>query len=162
MLRKREEHLQQLFDEAGKKVKALSDSDKYPEAMESLVTEVAQRLVMLADKQVLLLLLSEEVLLEHRPKDKDVVKKAADAAVKRYKDMSGRTSEIEFKDSLSDESAGGVIGSTMQGRIKVDNTLGERLKILEQQMLPELREDLFGKNPNRKFYTVSCIALATS
>lgn len=23
------------------------------------------------------------------------------------------------------------------------------------QMLPELREDLFGKNPNRKFYTVS-------
>jgi hypothetical protein len=24
-----------------------------------------------------------------------------------------------------------------------------------EQMLPELRTDLFGKNPNRKFYTVS-------
>lgn len=44
VLRKREEHLQQLFDEAGKKVKALSDSDKYPEAMESLVLEVGAAL----------------------------------------------------------------------------------------------------------------------
>lgn len=69
--------------------------------------------------------------------------------------MSGRASTIEYKDSLPDDSAGGIIGSTMQGRIKVDNTLNERLKILEEKMLPELREDLFGKNPNRKFYTVS-------
>lgn len=30
-------------------------------------------------------------------------------------------------------------------------------------MLPELREELFGKNPNRKFYTVSgCCASADS
>lgn len=84
------------------------------------------------------------------------MKKASDAAVKKYKDMSGRTSNIEYKDSLADDSAGGIIGSAMQGRIKVDNTLGERVKILEEKMLPELREDLFGKNPNRKFYTVSC------
>lgn len=83
------------------------------------------------------------------------MKKASDAAVKKYKEMSGRTSTVEYKDSLSDDSAGGVIGSSMQGRIKVDNTLGERVKILEEKMLPELREDLFGKNPNRKFYTVS-------
>lgn len=105
---------------------------------------------------MLLLLLGEDVLIEHRPKDKDLVKKASDAAVKKYKDMSGRTATVEYKDSLADDSAGGVIGSTMQGRIKVDNTLGERVKILEEKMLPELREDLFGKNPNRKFYTVSC------
>lgn len=91
----------------------------------------------------------------HRPKDTEVVKKAADEAKKQYKDISGLESEIAFDDSLADDSAGGVIGTTMGDRIKVDNTLSARLRILEDKMLPELREDLFGKNPNRKFYTVS-------
>lgn len=54
-------------------------------------------------------------------------------------------------------------------RITLDNTLDERLRLLEDrvcvsccnsndsdlflQMLPEIRHDLFGGNPNRKFYT---------
>lgn len=55
-------------------------------------------------------------------------------------------------------------------RISVDNTLDERLRLLEDrvrlashhsefwlittmQMLPEIRKDLFGINENRKFYT---------
>ena len=59
---------------------------------------------------------------------------AATAAGSRYKEMSGRESEIDFEDTLPDDSAGGVIGSTMAGRIKVDNTLGERLKILEEKV----------------------------
>ncbi len=41
---------------------------------------------------------------------------------------------MEFEASLPDDSAGGVIGSTLAGRIKVDNTLGERLKILEEKV----------------------------
>lgn len=120
-----------------------------------------------ADIQVLLLLLSEDITLSHRPKDTDLVKKSAEEAKKQYKEMAGLESNIEFDASLADDSAGGVIGSAMGDRIKVDNTLSTRLRILEEkvsyarvastdnQMLPELREDLFGKNPNRKFYTVS-------
>lgn len=121
------------------------------------------------------MLLSPNVTLAHRPKDKDTVKSAAEKATGRYKEISGRESKIDFEDSLNDDSAGGIIGSSTQGRIKVDNTLGERLKLLEEkvsrvnwvgsggvgradgQMLPELRTDLFGKNENRKFYTVSHI-----
>lgn len=101
------------------------------------------------------MLLHDEVTLAHRPKDADLVKKASEAANKQYKEISGRSSTFKFEDSISDESAGGVIGSTMAGRIKVDNTLAARLKILEEQMLPELRTDLFGPNPDRKFFNVS-------
>ncbi|KAL7419709.1 V-ATPase V1 sector subunit E [Cryptotrichosporon argae] len=140
VLRKREEHLDALFEEATKQVKALSTGDKYASALESLILEV------------LLKLLSPSVLLEHRPKDEQAVKKATDAALKKYKDMSGRESSIEYSGSLADDSAGGVVGSSLGGRIRVDNTLSERLKILEEKMLPELRHDLFGKNENRKFY----------
>lgn len=52
-------------------------------------------------------------------------------------------------------SSGGIIGSMLNGRIKVDNTLDERLGILEEKMLPEIRTDLFGKNENRRFTSVS-------
>ena len=72
--------------------------------------------------------------LSHRPKDADVVKKAASAAQKRYKDMSGRESKVSFEAKLSDESAGGIVGSTMGGRIRVDDTLEERLKILQEKV----------------------------
>lgn len=39
-------------------------------------------------------------------------------------------------------------------RIVVDNTLDERLKLLEENMLPEIRTKLFGANPNRAFLFV--------
>ncbi|GHJ86321.1 hypothetical protein NliqN6_2723 [Naganishia liquefaciens] len=142
VLRSRAEHLDTIFDETKTKVKDLSkDSDKYQSVLEGLILEV------------LLILVSPEVLIEHTPSASEKVKNAGETALKKYTEISGRTSKIEYKDSLSDDtSSGGIIGSMMQGRIKVDNTLDARLKILEEKMLPEIRTDLFGKNPNRRFY----------
>jgi V-type H+-transporting ATPase subunit E len=80
------------------------------------------------------MLLASDVTLAHRPKDSDLVKKATESAQGKYKDISGRESKVEYEPSLPDDSAGGVIGSTMAGRIKVDNTLGERLHILEDKV----------------------------
>ncbi|EIW68859.1 V-type H+-transporting ATPase subunit E [Tremella mesenterica] len=143
VLRSRNDHLETIFEAARQKVKDLSSGESYKTAMEALILEI------------LLMLLSPSVTLVHRPKDTDLVKSAASTAQTKYKELSGRESKIEFEASLPDDSAGGVIGSSMAGRIKVDNTLDARLKILEEKMLPELRYDLFGANENRKFYTVS-------
>ncbi|KAJ9107572.1 hypothetical protein QFC21_001031 [Naganishia friedmannii] len=122
VLRSRAEHLDSIFDETKGKVKGLDKADdKYQSVLEGLILEI------------LLILVSPEVLIEHIPSASEQVKKAGESALTKYKEMSGRTSEIEYKDSLSDDTcSGGVIGSTMQGRIKVDNTLDERLKILEE------------------------------
>ena len=38
------------------------------------------------------------------------------------------------------------------GKIDINNTLEERLKLLESDALPMVRTTLFGKNGNRKFY----------
>ena len=80
------------------------------------------------------MLLAPGVTLAHRPKDTELVKKAAESAQKKYKEVSGRESQVEYEASLPDDSAGGVVGSTMAGRIKVDNTLAERLHILEEKV----------------------------
>lgn len=69
-------------------------------------------------------------------------------------------------------SAGGVKLVSGNSRITLDNTLDERLRLLEDRvrvlscllillrspwvctkMLPEIRNNLFGPNPNRKFYS---------
>lgn len=48
--------------------------------------------------------------------------------------------------------AGGVIIVGTGGRIDINNTLEERLKLLESDALPSIRVTLFGENKNRKFH----------
>jgi V-type H+-transporting ATPase subunit E len=38
------------------------------------------------------------------------------------------------------------------GKIDINNTFEERLKLLQDNALPAVRQTLFGKNENRKFY----------
>lgn len=47
---------------------------------------------------------------------------------------------------------GGVSIVGTGGRIDINNTLDERLKLLETDALPMIRTTLFGKNENRRFY----------
>jgi len=48
--------------------------------------------------------------------------------------------------------AGGVVVVGGDGKIDINNTFEERLRLLEIDALPVVRETLFGKNANRKFY----------
>lgn len=46
---------------------------------------------------------------------------------------------------------GGVFVINGTGKIELDNTLAERLHMLETDALPTVRATLFGENENRKF-----------
>ena len=46
---------------------------------------------------------------------------------------------------------GGVVVVGGMGKIEINNTFEERLRLLEIDALPMVRERLFGKNQNRKF-----------
>ena len=47
--------------------------------------------------------------------------------------------------------AGGVSIVGSAGKIDINNTFEERLKLLEEDALPQVRMILFGENENRKF-----------
>ena len=49
-------------------------------------------------------------------------------------------------------SSGGVSVVGGNGKIDINNTLDERLKLLETDALPMVRTSLFGKIENRRFY----------
>lgn len=48
--------------------------------------------------------------------------------------------------------AGGVSIVGSGGKIDINNTLDERLRLLQDNALPAIRTTLFGANENRKFY----------
>jgi V-type H+-transporting ATPase subunit E len=47
--------------------------------------------------------------------------------------------------------AGGVMIFNGTGKIEINNTFEERLKLLETDALPSVRLSLFGGNENRRF-----------
>jgi V-type H+-transporting ATPase subunit E len=50
------------------------------------------------------------------------------------------------------DSAGGLSIVGGGGKIEINNTFEERIKLLQDNALPSIRTALFGKNENRKFY----------
>jgi len=99
-------------------------------------------------------LVESKVSVRCRKKDTDVVKKAAESAKKEYAEkLKGREVEItvDEKENLPEGSAGGIVMFNGTGKIEINNTFEERLKLLETDALPSVRLSLFGENENRRF-----------
>ncbi|KAE9392916.1 ATPase, V1/A1 complex, subunit E [Gymnopus androsaceus JB14] len=150
LLHRREEHIQDLFATCRSQVVTLSssDTDAYSDFLVGVLT------------QGYLYLMEPSVVVHSRKSDVTVVEEAAFTAAEKYKEISGRDIKVDVKGTLNDDMqtdsfhrAGGVKLVSGTGRITLDNTLDERLRLLEDRMLPEIRKDLFGPNENRKFYT---------
>ncbi|KZF20827.1 ATPase, V1/A1 complex, subunit E [Xylona heveae TC161] len=143
ILTARQELLNDLFDQANKKLEGYTeDKSKYQEILKNLTLEG------------LYALNEQKVQVRAKPADYDVVKKALDEAAKEFKENVGKevTVTVDEKNPLPDGSAGGVTIVGGNGKIDINNTFEERLKLLESDALPAVRTTLFGKNENRKFY----------
>ncbi|KAI6026516.1 ATPase V1 A1 complex subunit E [Pisolithus microcarpus] len=136
ILHKREEQLQELFAAAREEIlKFAQDEGRYSQFLEGAVL------------QGYLQLMESKVTLITRPADVEILREAGIAATETYGQLSGQQGTLE------ENSAGGIKLASGNKRITIDNTLDERLRLLEDKMLPEIRVDLFGPNLNRKFYT---------
>ncbi|THH07151.1 hypothetical protein EW146_g9407 [Bondarzewia mesenterica] len=123
LLHRREEHLQDLFSTARSAIVELAvDEGRYVQFLEGVIV------------QGLLQLLEPDVTVYARAKDEGAVEKAAEAAKKSYNDISGRDVEMSIEATLSDELAGGVKIISGTRRITVDNSLDERLRLLEDRL----------------------------
>jgi len=144
ILSARQELLDELSEDASKKLSnsASKDKNKYEAILKGLILEGLYALVN-----------EKKVTLRCRKKDDDVVKKASEQAKEEYKKTMKRDVEIQIddKERVPDQSAGGVIILSSSGKIDINNTLEERLHLLESDSLPVVRSILFGENKNRKF-----------
>lgn len=71
----------------------------------------------------------------------------------KYKDSTGKDLLLKIDDEiqLSQETTGGIELYAHKNRIKINNTLEARLDLISQQLVPQIRTALFGRNVNRKF-----------
>ena len=74
--------------------------------------------------------------------------------MKRTRSRRDRESELNFiiVQTANKCRSGGVSIVGGSGKIDINNTFDERLKLLEVDALPMVRTSLFGKNENRKFH----------
>ncbi|KAI1329954.1 ATPase, V1/A1 complex, subunit E [Xylariaceae sp. FL0255] len=139
----RQELLDSIFEEAEKKLAdAAKDKGKYKMVVEGLLLEGMYALS------------EPEVTVKARKADAGVVKDAIKEAEKTYQKEAGSSCKLTLDESdpLPEGGAGGVVVIGGQGKIEINNTFEERLRLLQSSALPAVRKALFGANPNRKFF----------
>jgi len=143
LLKQREEHLDTVVASSTGKLKHIAaDVGKYKQMLQGLIT------------QGLCQLLEPNAIIKCRQKDVGAVREVLNAAVQHYKELSNRDvnltiDEVNF---LASDIAGGVQLSARNGQLLVVNTLEARLNQIVGQKIPEVRNMLYGHNPNRRFF----------
>jgi V-type H+-transporting ATPase subunit E len=142
VLKVREDHVRGVLEDARKRLGEVTrDSAKYTEIIESLIL------------QGLYQLFEKEVIVRVRPQDRDLVKSIIPNIITKYKDMTGKDIILRVDDEihLSQETTGGIELYALRNKIRINNTLEARLELISQQLVPQIRTALFGRNVNRKF-----------
>jgi len=142
VLSARQELLDRLFEDARKKLSDTGSKNKnYEEVLKGLILEG------------MYLLAERKVSVRCRKVDKEKVSNAAKKASEEYKKQMGSESQVavDEKDWLPEDSAGGIFIFNGNRKIELNNTFEERLRMLENDALPSIRNTLFGENENRKF-----------
>ncbi|KAM7002277.1 V-type proton ATPase subunit E 1a [Tautogolabrus adspersus] len=142
VLKAREDMVTDLLNEARQKLaEIVKDPVRYSVLLEGLVLQGFYQL------------LEPKVTVRCRQQDVEMVQAAIDKNIPIYKDAvkCNIVVRIDRERFLSSQICGGVEVYNDNGKIKVSNTLENRLELIALQMMPEIRENLFGANPNRRF-----------
>ncbi|KAL7267722.1 V-ATPase V1 sector subunit E [Rhizina undulata] len=143
VLSARQSLLEDIFEKArGRLSEVAADGERYTDIVKNLILE---GLYALGERSVVVRV---------READVELSGKAIEGAKEAYKETMGTEVAITIDDQnyLPSGSHGGVFIVGGNGKITINNTLEERLKILEADSLPVVRASVFGENPNRKFY----------
>ncbi|KAL1955586.1 hypothetical protein VTO42DRAFT_8389 [Malbranchea cinnamomea] len=145
VLSARQELLDELFEKARARLGEAASKGKQEDYEQTLMGLVLEGLYALNESKVRVRV---------RKQDNDVAKKALEEAEKKFKETVGKEVKVDIdeEEPLPESSAGGVVIVGGGGKIEINNTLEERLRLLETDALPAVREMLFGKNENRKFF----------
>jgi len=115
----------------------------------ALYEDMLQKLMVQATFQ----LLESNAFVICRQSDAKVIENLLVNVQNAYKDATAKDLNIKLhpNKSLPATSAGGIDLCNANESITISNTLEARLALITRQKLPEIREQLFGTNPNRKF-----------
>lgn len=138
VLKLRNDTMIEILEETSERLKEFSkNKQQYKELLEELILQSA-------------LQLSEtDISVVGREEDKNVLESVVSSVEKRYTKKTEKSIKISIaKDNFLKNSIGGVFVIGLRGRIQIDNTLEERLRLSLEQMVPLLRHELFPHGEN--------------
>lgn len=141
-LKAREDHINNVLDEATRRLASLpNDPNKYQAVLNGLILSSLYQIC------------EGECALRCRQKDLTLVEQMLPTCVDEAKKVTKRDIKVQIdkQNWLPADSAGGVDLYAKGGKIRVVSTLENRLQLVSQKMVPEIRSTLFGANQNRKF-----------
>ncbi|KAF5304428.1 hypothetical protein FQR65_LT07958 [Abscondita terminalis] len=115
------------------------DPEKYCEVLEKLLI------------QGILRLLENNVTIRVKKEDLELTWNILPNVIKQCEKYLGKVQITIDSKYLPSDITGGVKIWSRQGKIKLNNTLESRMTLISSQLLPEIRNTLFGPNPNRYF-----------
>lgn len=142
VLKARDDMITELLNEARQRLaEIVTDPARYSVLLEGLVLQGFYQL------------LEPKVIVRCRQQDLEMVQAAVTKNIPIYKEAvkMNIVVRIDQEHFLPSAICGGVEVYNDNGKIKVSNTLESRLELMAQQMMPEIRVNLFGANPNRRF-----------
>ncbi|XP_034489220.1 V-type proton ATPase subunit E [Drosophila innubila] len=142
VLKVREDHVGSVLDDARKRLGEVTKNEaEYKEILSKLIV------------QGLYQVMEPKVNLRCRQVDVPLVREVLQTSIEQYKSQMKQDVElfVDEREFLGPNTCGGVELLALNGRIKVPNTLESRLELISQQLVPEIRNALFGRNVNRKF-----------
>ncbi|XP_068458957.1 V-type proton ATPase subunit E 1a isoform X2 [Clinocottus analis] len=142
VLKERDDMITDLLNDAHQRLGEIAkDPASYSALLEGLVLQGFYQL------------LEPKVIIRCRQQDVEMVQAAVNKNIPIYKEAvkSNINVKIDQECFLSSKICGGIEVYNDNRKIKVSNTLENRLELMAQQMMPEIRVDLFGANPNRRF-----------
>eukprot|EP01080_Neovahlkampfia_damariscottae_P006553 gene6553-10559_t len=96
--------------------------------------------------QALDTLREKKVTVECRKEDSDYIKKIIPTVSEEFTKATKIKVTVKISEKHHLEGMGGIIATGLYDRIRVDNTLEERVELCYQEKIPELRSLLFPKN----------------
>ena len=139
-MKDRDELLEKLRVDILAKLAKVCKGAEYPALLKKLIV------------QGLIKIEEQEVEVACRPEDKSIVMRILPEAIAEFRSvMTAAGHSVNPRVSLSDTSlpsnstVGGVVLTAMQNRIVLSQTLEERMNISYTDLMPQIREGLFGK-----------------
>ncbi|PVU87764.1 hypothetical protein BB561_006190 [Smittium simulii] len=143
LLKQRQEVLNQLFEQAfNKSIDLTKNTEKYQTLLIKLCVQAFEKLSV------------KTVVVYSLKKDSKIVSKILSKASAQYTKQTGNeiSASLNQNHYLEEDCGGGVVVSTKDNKVQVDNSLRARLNICSQELLPLIRVTLLGNSPNRKFF----------
>ena len=138
----RDEALNQIFEDARQSLASVTaDETKYKTLLKDLLL------------QCMLELMDSNVEVECKRSESQLIASIVETAKHEYEEKTGLKVDVSISSRHLDEScSGGLVATSFNGKIRCDNTLETRLRLLSEKMLPAIRVALFGHSQNRKFF----------